>query len=255
MKPFHLFSLILSFAVASVAAEVSSPAALGKGTLLASKGHAAMPVVIGEKASASVKTTAAELARYLGRISGAEFVVETGDGIRGIVVGRAADFTKLPFAVEFGAGPFVREDYVLRSQPKALYLVGASDLAVSHASWDLLQRLGYRQFFPGETWEFVPETRELAIAVDVKESPSFYARRIWYNWGTWGYNEEPYRQWCIRNRAVQGFKLNSGHAYESIIAANRAEFEKHPEYLAQIGGERKLRGDVKFCIANEFSAI
>ena len=46
MKPFHLFSLILSFAVASVAAEVSSPAALGKGTLLASKGHAAMPVEI-----------------------------------------------------------------------------------------------------------------------------------------------------------------------------------------------------------------
>ena len=252
MKPFRCLSLFLMLSVVSTfaAADVMVPSSLEKGTLLASNGRAAMPLVIGEKASASIKATAAELARYLGRMSGAEFVVETGDGSRGLVVGRAADFAKLSFTVEFGAGPFGREDYVLRSQPKALYLVGASDLAVSHAAWDLLHRLGYRQFFPGETWEIVPKIRELSIAVDARESPSFYARRIWYNWGTWGYNDEPYRQWCVRNRAVQGFKLNSGHAYESIIAANRAEFEKHPEYLAQIGGERKLRGDVKFCIAN-----
>ena len=252
MKPFRCLSLFLMLSVVSTfaAADVMVPSSLEKGTLLASNGRAAMPLVIGEKASASIKATAAELARYLGRMSGAEFVVETGDGSRGLVVGRAADFAKLSFTVEFGAGPFGREDYVLRSQPKALYLVGASDLAVSHAAWDLLHRLGYRQFFPGETWEIVPKIRELSIAVDARESPSFYARRIWYNWGTWGYNDEPYRQWCVRNRAVQGFQLNSGHSYEAIIAANRAAFDQHPEYLAQLGGERKMRGDVKFCISN-----
>ncbi len=244
-----LFILSLTVASESIAAEaVSSPTA--KGAVLAGNGRTTMPIVVGEKASASTKAAVAELARYLGRISGAEFVVETNDGSRGIVVGRASDFTRLPFTIDFEGGPFAREDYVLRSQTSGLYLLGASDLAVSHAAWDLLHRLGCRQFFPGETWEIVPEMRELVITVDVKESPSFYARRIWYNWGTWGYNDEPYRQWCQRNRAVQGFKLNSGHAYESIIAANRAEFEKHPEYLAQIGGERKMRGDVKFCIAN-----
>ena len=209
-----------------------------------------LPVVIGEKASAAVKATADELARYLGRISSVDFNVQSGDGTRGIVLGRPADFVKLSFTAEFGSGPFEREDYVLRSTPQAVYLIGATDTAVSHAAWDLLHRLGCRQFFPGETWEVVPQSRELALTVDVRESPSFYARRIWYNWGTWGYNDEPYQQWCVRNRAVQGFKLNSGHAYESIIAGNRAEFEKHPKYLAQLNGERKMRGDVKFCIAN-----
>ena len=217
---------------------------------LASEGRALRSVIVGEKASPSVKATAAELARHLGRIAGAEFIVETGDGSRGIVVGSAADFARLPFAVEFGAGPFEREDYVLRSRPDGLWLVGASELAVAHAAWDCLHRLGYRQFFPGETWEVVPETRELAIDVETRESPSFHARRIWYNWGMWGYNDEPYRQWCARNRAVQGFKLNSGHAYDAIIAQNRAEFEKHPEWLAQVGGKRELRGDAKFCVSN-----
>ncbi len=236
-----LFILTLAALTALAAAEPAR---------LAHDGRVLLPVVIGEKASASTKATAAELAGYLTRISGATFAVETGDGSRGIVLGAAADFAKVPFAAAFGAGPFEREDYVLRSAKDGVWLVGASDLGAAHASWDLLHRLGYRQFFPGEAWEVVPETRELKIEVDAKESPSFYARRIWYNWGMWGYNNEPYQQWCARNRAVQGFKLNSGHAYDAIIAQNRAEFEKHPEWLAQIAGKRELRGDAKLCISN-----
>ena len=156
----------------------------------------------------------------------------------------------LPFAAKFGGGPFEREDYLLRSHAGGLYLLGSTDLAVSHAAWDLLYRIGYRQFFPGDTWEVVPSTPALSIAVEARESPSFYARRIWYNWGLWGYNDKPYHDWCRRNRMAKGFDLNSGHSYESIVAANRAEFDKHPEYYALVNGERKLRGDVKFCISN-----
>ncbi|MGV3534052.1 MAG: DUF4838 domain-containing protein [Chthoniobacteraceae bacterium] len=217
---------------------------------VASDGRAELPIIISEKASAGAKATAAELALSLKRITGAEFAVEAGDGSRGIVVGTAADFAKLPFATDFAPGSFNREAYLLRSKPEGVWLIGATDLAVSHAAWDLLHRIGYRQFFPGETWEVIPSTPELSIDVEIKSSPAFAARRIWYNWGLWGYNEEPYKQWCARNRAVQGFTLESGHAYDGIIAAHRAEFEKHPEYVALIDGERKLRPDAKFCISN-----
>lgn len=210
-----------------------------------------LPVVIAVQASAATRATAAELAQYLNRISGAEFRVETGDGSQGIVVGQPPDFDKLPFAVQFGSGLFQREDYLLRSHAQGLYLLGASDLAVSHAVWDLLFRLGYRQFFPGPTWEVIPSVPHLKIAIEDRQSPSFYARRIWYNWGLWGYNDEPYRQWCQRNRAVKGFDLNSGHSYEGIIAANRGEFDQHPEYFALVGGQRKSGGgDLKLCISN-----
>lgn len=218
---------------------------------LASDHRALLPVVVGTGASAATKTAAADLAQYLGRMSGAEFKIETGDGRRGIVLGCPTDFAQLPIPVQFDSGPFEREDYVLRSHPQGLYLLGATDLAVTHAVWDLLYRLGYRQFFPGETWEVVPNVSHLKIAVDDRQSPSFHARRIWYNWGLWGYNDEPYRQWCRRNRAVKGFDLNSGHSYEGIIAANQSEFDQHPEYFALVGGQRKTRGgDLKFCISN-----
>jgi len=229
-----------------VAAEPSAPVQLSRA------GRGLMPVVVGPRASEETKGVAAELARYLGRIGGGEFRVETrGDGGGGgVVVGRPGDFDAMPVEVAFGVGPFEREDYVLRSVEGGLYLLGASDLAVSHAAWDILHRFGYRQFFPGETWEIVPRVPDLSIAVDERQRPSFRARNIWYESNFWSYNQEAYAQWCRRNRAVKGFDLNSGHAYRAIVEANRGEFDEHPEYYARLGGKRELRPDVKFCIAN-----
>jgi hypothetical protein len=220
-------------------------------TELARDKQAQLPIVISESASAKVKTSAAELSELLKKISGAEFQIETGAGRRGIVLGRAADFEQLPFSQTFEGGAFHREDYVLRSDANGLYLLGSSDLAVSHAVWDLLHRLGYRQFFPGPTWEVIPSESNLTVDINVSETPDFYSRRIWYNWGTWGYNDLPYQQWCQRNRATQGFRLNSGHAYGNILSANAEQFAAHPEYFAQIDGQRRTAGgDLKFCISN-----
>jgi hypothetical protein len=251
MKPFQTISviaaIIFGLSVSSLLAEESVPPLVE----LAKDGKALVAVTIGPHASDAVKASAADLAKYLGQITGGSFTVEVGDGARGLVLGLPIDFDNLPFEVTFGAGPFHREGYLLRTHGESVYMLGAADLAVSHAVWDLLHRFGYRQFFPGETWEVVPNSPSLKIAVDTTESPSFYARRIWYNWGLWGYNEVPYRQWCQRNRAVQGFALHSSHAYESILSARRAEFEKHPEYLALVNGVRRREGgDVKFCISN-----
>lgn len=99
------FAIILFFPASASAESVR----------LARDGHGLLPVVIGEKASALTKETAATLAGYLTKISGADFTVTVGDGSRGIELGTAADFGKLPVAAEFGSGPFEREDYVLRS--------------------------------------------------------------------------------------------------------------------------------------------
>lgn len=217
---------------------------------MARGGVAPHPVVISATASPETKAAAEELAAYLGKISGGTFKVETGDGSKGIVVGLPGDLARLPFETKFDGGPFGREEYLLRSSKDALHLLGATDLAVSHAVWDVLHRLGHRQFFPGETWEAIPSAKDLSIEVDVRERPAFLARRIWYNWGLWGYNNEPYRQWNRRNRMAKGFDLDSGHSYEGIIGSNKAEFDKHPEYLALVKGERKMRGDVKFCVSN-----
>ena len=97
---------------------------------LARDQRALLTVTIGTGVSPSTKAAAAELAEYLGRMSGAEFKTAVGDGSRGIVLGCPADFARLPFAVRFGGGPF---DARIRAPfaPARPVPAGATDMAVS----------------------------------------------------------------------------------------------------------------------------
>jgi hypothetical protein len=140
-----------------------------------------------------------------------------------------------------------RENYLLRSHANGLLLLGSTDLAVRHAVWDTLHRIGYRQYFPGKHWEFVPHTRTLSIDFDVLQKPSYHSRRIWYGFGAWDYAKEPYREWCEKNRCVAGIELQSGHSYDGILSRNKKAFAEHPEYLGLVNGERR---STKCCIAN-----
>ncbi|MCA9117805.1 MAG: DUF4838 domain-containing protein, partial [Planctomycetaceae bacterium] len=215
---------------------------------LARNGHALQPVIVGENASEEVRASAEELARMLSRITGGKFLVKTGDGNSGIAVGQLGDFpassTRLPGEP---ANPARREDYLLLTHTEGMLVIGRTPQAVSHAVWDLLWRIGYRQFFPGETWEVVPHLPDVSLEVFALQQPHYLARRIWYGFGPWDYAAEPYRQWCLRNRATSAIELNTGHSYDGILARNREEFERHPEYLGLINGERK---STKFCISN-----
>ena len=223
-------------------------AAEAPATKLAADGKSVLPVVTAPAASPRVKAAAATLADYLGRIAAAKFDLSTGDGKSGIAVGLAADFPAVTLDPPLDAkNPAAREDYVLRSHPGGVQLIGATELAVEHAVWDLLHRLDYRQFFPGPHWEVIPTTRELSVAVDAREHPAYQSRRIWYGFGAWDYAAKPYADWCARNRATSGIQLNTGHAYDGILAANKKAFAEHPEYLGLVNGQRK---STKFCISN-----
>ena len=244
-KYFPLVFLFIPCSIPTVAASAES-------VQLARDGASQQAIVVAVDATESIRQSAATLAEYLQRICGAKFQVITGDGSSGIAVGLAAHFPALRLKDAWlQPGLFDREKYLLRSHAQGVYVVGATELAVEHAVWDLLYRIGYRQFFPGKTWEVVPAIRDLSIAVDVEESPDYHSRRIWYGFGPWDYAEEPYRQWCRRNRTASALALNTGHAYGGIVSAKRAEFAQHPEYFALVGGQRQSgHENAKFCISN-----
>ena len=228
-----------------------SRAASAESVLLSSQGKARQTVTTAENATQRVQTAASTLADYLSRISEAKFEVVTGDGTTGIAVGVAADFPQLSGTkMLLDPKPAERERYLLRSHPKGIWLVGATELAVENAVWDLLHRLGYRQFFPGKHWEIVPRTPELAIEVDVDESPDYLSRRIWYGFGAWDYAAEPYRDWCAKNRCVPGIELSTGHSYGGFIRELKADFDQHPEYYALVKGERNIRPEATLCLSN-----
>lgn len=241
----------LTLAHPSAAAEQPSAARVA----LAEKGRALVPVVVADKPSKRVRNAAKTLADYLDRISGGTFVVVPGDGQAGIAIGLPEDFPKLKLQNLWDArDPSRREDYLLRSHGKGLLAIGATDLAVEYAVWDLLYRLGHRQFFPGELWEIVPPTADLAVTVDALEHPAFLTRDVGYGYGPWDGRGQSYVEWSARNRMGGGSSdrplLEAGHSYDKIYSDLKKEFDKHPEYLALVKGKRQTTGEIKFCISN-----
>ncbi len=233
-------------------AMVNYVAAASEPVTLASGGNASFPVVVAPEAGQRVRVAAAELADYLSRISGAEFEVQEGSADRGLAVGVFRDFEGLEPTHDFHPQEIARrEAYRLRTHPLGLQIIGATETAVEHGVWDLLHRLGYRMFFPTETWEIIPQTETITLTLDVTETPDFYNRS-----GPRGAGRTLYRDawqaWHRRNRMTPAFTLRTGHAYGSIIRRNRAAFDAHPEYYALVDGQREFVGGnlTKFCIAN-----
>ena len=207
-----------------------------------------MAVVTAAQASALSGEAACELAAMIGAITGRRPELRSGDGTAGVAVGTVTEFPLLNAAIRLDANDFLHgDDHLLLSHTNGLLLIGATPTAARHAVWSFLDRLGYRRFFPAPKWEIIPRHAELRVWLDAVESPDYLNRRIWYGWGTWPENQEEYRVWCIRNRTVSAFQLNTGHAYDHILRRFKMVFDAHPEYLGLVGGERKSS---KFCISN-----
>jgi hypothetical protein len=216
---------------------------------LARDGQAAAPLRVSPQADDVTRAAAQSLADQLAAITGAAFALEPiGAGAGGIIVGTSGELADLvPDALPPDPSPAGLEQYLLRSEPGRLLVVGATPLAVQHAVWDLLHRLGHRQFFPGPVWEVVPRQPTLSVEVNALAKPAYLSRGIWANYGTWGYNDQTLRQWHQRNRTVSAFTLRSGHAYENIIRRNKELFDQHPEYRGLVKGERRSS---KMCVGN-----
>jgi len=191
---------------------------------LALDGRAAHPVVVSGNASPEVRAAAADLADYLGRIASARFDVVEGDGTEGIAVGTAADFPALAGVVASAAfapeDPLRRDEYLLRTHDRGLWLLGATQTGAEHAVWDCLRRLGYRLFFPTDTWEVVPARADLRLAVDLVARPNYVVRRA-PRGAPWS-NDELWRRWRVRNREASDFSLATSHTYDTIIRAHAA---------------------------------
>jgi len=231
--------------------------ALAATTRLASEGAALQPIIIATNASAATQAVAAELADYLGRISGAKFAVQSGDGSRGIVLGTLAEFPDpaLAKALEIRNTYDGREAFIIRSERQRLRLLGATELGASHAAFRLLEELGCRWFFPAPEWAVVPVEKNLRVSLEIAERPRVLARRIWYGYGFFHDKGHPrggsaqldHEAWARHNLMASSFRVHAGHAWQTVIADNKQEFAAHPEYLALVKGQRQ--GE-QLCVSN-----
>jgi hypothetical protein len=209
--------------------------------VLARAGEPQVAVVAAPDADPIVIQAASDLADLLSKIVGRP--VPLNPAQPGATIALHVDATLM-------AGPegrFASDRYRFTTDAKGMRLEGATPSAVRHAVWDLLNRLGYRYYFPCDAWEVIPRRADLAIDLNETVEPAYAARTIFYGFGLWGYNNKPFARWMERNRMAGEFRVNRAHEYQAIVARHQAEFDADPSMLALVNGQRK--GD-KLCIAN-----
>ncbi len=222
-----------------VGLSVLSLASAADPVVLVRPGQAPLPIVIGDD---SLAGAANDLAKKLWEISGADFEVteETKAPALRLLVNADSEVEALE-----------RDRYTFKSANDGGFVIeGATPLAVQHGVWDLLHQVGYRQFFPGKTWEVIPKSKTIVVQAGAEEVPDYASRRIWYGYGFWDHNKEAWQDWVKKNRMEGGFTLNTGHAYGRLVRSQQAAFDAHPEYYALVNGERRVKREAKICISN-----
>ncbi len=237
--PLHF---LLAGSLLGCAGLLPAPSVWAEPTTLASEGKARVRIELPADASDNLKASARRLTGVLSEITGASFE-EGGEGR--LILGLRKDHPELLAEVEKDETSTWQERYRLLSKGGNLYLIGETDLAVSHAVADLLRRVGYRHFFPPKAWEVVPHTPELKVEVDITEEPLFATRLLFQGYSTdkkvlnalkWSRHVSAFGAWRRQMRAFSAFRIRTGHAWLQMIRRHPEAFEANPQWLVP-GGE------------------
>ena len=159
---------------------------------------AAAVVLVSPAAGEWEKRAAADLALYVGRMTGgpAPAVADTPEAAQkaldaggpALVVGSKALELEPSLAEALAKvakpNPLLRADaIVVRRAGNRVYLAGTSDDAHYYAVAHLLQAWGCRWYLPTDFGECVPHHASLAVGeVDLAYAPPFEVRRYWLSW-------------------------------------------------------------------------
>ncbi len=198
-------------------------------------GRALCAIRVSPMAPEEERTAAADLARYLQRMSGADVPViageNTGPPPMWIYVGKefAEDERLLQQAAASESG------FVILVRPNEIRLAGTSPRATAYAVYHLLEQLGCRWFMPGEIGQVVPGMPTVQLEEqELVELPDFEGRHM--------QGEE---QWSLHNK-LGGPHFPPSHSWNRWLPP-KEHFEEHPQFYSLINGERQPR---QLCTSN-----
>ncbi|MCD6360054.1 MAG: DUF4838 domain-containing protein, partial [Armatimonadetes bacterium] len=224
---------------------------------LARDGAPAAVVVVATDATPAELQAARELADYLGRIAGCEFVVvDEGDA----PAGAAVQVGPTSFAAAHGVDTSAlgAEEWLVRTVDDALILAGGRPrgtlYAVSHFLEDVL---GVHWWSP---WaESLPERANIEVGdLDLHGKPAFRYRDIYLTYarddGRFAAFSRLNRQGDIPITAQYGGSMNYGPPYHVhtfyMYAPPDKYFADHPEWYSLINGERNADRK-QLCLTNQ----
>jgi hypothetical protein len=255
--PTFPWAVVLAAALLNLGGQAGNQAAL----TIAEQGRARCTIVVGDSASQAVRFAAAELQRYLKRISGADIPIETaGKAPTGpcIFVGDSEPLK----ALKLPPAGLARDALEIKTASGHLILAGGDDSATQFAVYTFLEKyLGVRWLWPGELGEVVPRNRSVAVGpIDEIQKPDFTWRNRGPGGALWGAADGGPTEMRARERLLGvsaahqaevalwekhnkwgGMKIYGGHALGEIFPPEKYA-KSHPEYYALVGGKRAVPG-------------
>lgn len=211
-------------------------------------------IVVPEQATEIERFAAGELAKYIGKITGAEILVVKekpdlqyfgfyiGHTIRG---GMYAPPQKLSYDGSNG--------FRIKSIPNGLVIVGGDDLSTIYGVYAFLEEYqGCAWILPTELGEVVLRNKGIIVPenIDVTQVPDFPIR--WMDQGDWPLKNRMNTDVTINGHDVGVINKWNYHTYQTLVP-DENYLEDHPEYFSlvdtkRIGGGREGRGQI--CTSN-----
>lgn len=222
------------------------PASAAEEFVLAKKGQPAAALVLLPNSGPLAEQTATDLARVLGKMTGATFDL-AADPLKtpALVVGLASEWTRLAKeeAPEKRLATAAPESFLLQSSPSRLLVLGKDAEGVLHGVYTLLRDLGCRWYFLGKDWEVIPQLKDVAMKADRVEGPAMKVR-ILSNGAGAGASARLFEIWARRNRLGSAYgKQAVHHSYAGYVP--KALFKEHPEYFAWVSKDGETKGTVQ----------
>lgn len=244
-------------------------------------------IVISQSPSPVEQFAASEMARYLGKMTGASFTVESTARIAAEAIVIGGDSAKSVDA------SIIREDlgddgFVIRRVQGRVLIAGASDRGTLYGVYAFLEKLGCRWFAPNfkfyesATGELVPHVANPVVdSWNIVEKPAFKWRKLYIEEG-WSHTEENLKQmvdWMAKSHMnvldcpidyqhlhrtewdhwrvalipelkKRGMLLEvGGHGYPNFISQEKY-FAQHPEWFGLYEGKRTADPREVFATSN-----
>lgn len=215
----------LTAAIAVIIATATTVIAQGD-FVLAKDGLPQAVIVVDKNATSVNRDAAMELAKYLGAISKADFMV-TDKPVPGFKTIRVAT----PYKTDNPDELCIRV-----TNPNTLEITGNAPLGPTFAAYDLIESFGV--VFCSPEYEYIPTTNYLAIAGNYKkvDAPVFEWRSAWGDlWNNWTFSLKHRIQPARGNpkwKEIGELPFNINQTLPSKYLPGRKFFKDHPEWYA-----------------------
>ncbi len=225
---------------------------------LADGGRTSYQIVVSADASLSVLHAAEELRNFLGKISGADFVLRTDASPRTdreILVGRSSRLDDIAPDIDWSR--LGKEGFTLRTVGDTVVIAGSDVRGALYGVYTFLEDYCGCRFFAEEVVK-IPRRDVLTIPAieDDTQIPALEYRESYFNGYSGG---DLYARWKTNGHFGNLTEIHGGkmkychfvHSFTSLVPPSKY-FEEHPEYYSEIDGKRTIGswGNTQLCLTN-----